>query len=79
MLLLLEKVSPPLLMIVLGKDMFAFIGRITGVGVSTVVLSKSLMCRVEAPDDEDGIDVRLGMKFVDRSLRGLSIESAASD
>jgi pimeloyl-ACP methyl ester carboxylesterase len=74
MLLLLEKISPSLLVMVVGKDMFAFIRRITGVGASTFVLPRTLMWRVEVPDDEDGIDVLLGIKLVDTSLRTLSIE-----
>ena len=50
MLLLLEKVSPPLLVMLVGKVMFALMGRITGVGVVSEALSKTLMYRVELPE-----------------------------
>jgi len=78
-LLLLEKVSPPLLEIDVGKEILALIGDITGVGVNTVVFGRTLRSRVAVPAADGGIGILFDIKFIVIFLVGLLIVKKARD
>jgi hypothetical protein len=56
-LLLLLKVSPPLLVIDVGKEIFAFIGNVYGFASAP---SRTFMDNVELPDSDGEMEVLLG-------------------
>ena len=56
-LLLLLKVSPPLFVMDVGKEIFAITGKVYGFASAP---SRAFMCKVELPDAEGDMDVLLG-------------------
>ena len=62
----LLKVSPPLFVIVFGKEIFATMGMVyADIGFA---LFKTFMCKVEVPTLEGSIDTLFGVKLKDTLL-----------